>query len=150
MYVDYRFYEKAQHPALFPFGHGISYTTFALSNLSVVTNESTIEAKLSVTNTGARAGAETVQMYVSACTPSINRPVKELKGFTKVFLEQGEEKEVRIEVAKKLAASFWDEERQAWVVEKGTYKVIVGDSSCCEDFLEAPFEVEQTYWWEGL
>ena len=150
VYVDYRFYDKIRRPALFPFGYGLSYTTFNFSELAVATHDSTIAATLSVSNTGSRTGAEVVQVYISACTPSIGRPPKELKGFKKVFLEQGEEKRVEIELDKKLATSFWDEGRDAWVAEKGRYRVLVGNSSQCETFLEASFEIEETFWWNGL
>ena len=148
--MDYRYYDKVQRPPLFPFGHGLSYTTFNLSNLRIAVHDSTLCASLSITNTGSRPGAEVIQLYVSALTPSIGRPVKELKGFKKVFLQQGEEKEVRIDVETKLATSFWDEERNAWIVEKGEYRVLVGNSSGCEEFLQAEFRIEETYWWDGL
>ena len=101
---------------------------------------------LSVANTGSRPGAEVVQAYVHACTPSINRPVKELKGFKKVFLQPGEEKGVKIEMDRELAVKFWDEGRDAWIMEKGEYSVLVGDSSRCEGFLEARFEIAETVW----
>ena len=105
---------------------------------------------LSVANTGPCAGAEVVQVYVSASTPSIGRPVKELQGFKKIFLKQGESKAVEVDVDKKLATSFWDEGRDEWIVEKGEYKAIVGNSSQCKKFLVEPFTVEKTYWWNGL
>lgn len=152
IYVGYRYYEKINLPTRFPFGHGLSYTTFVFSpvNLSDVTSSSqTISAVLNVTNDGSRAGAEVVQIYIAPVSPSIRRPVKELKGFKKVFLEAGETKEVEIVMELKYAASFWDEERKSWIVEKGKYKVLVGNSSHA-DFQEKEFELEKTYWWNGL
>lgn len=150
VYVDYRFYDKVRRPALFPFGHGLSYTTFDYSDLKVSLTKSAIDVQLSVSNTGDREGAEIIQVYVSACRPSIGRPVKELQGFQKVWLEKGETKVFDIEVDKKLATSFWDEGRDQWIVEKGEYRVLVGNSSRCEKFLEESFEVEETYWWTEL
>ena len=149
IYVGYRFYEKLKRPTLFPFGHGLSYTSFKLSDLEVSATALAISVKLAVSNTGSRAGAEVIQVYVNARSPSINRAVKELKGFKKVCLEAGEKAEVEIEVDKKYATSFWDEGRDAWIVEKGEYQVLVGTSSQ-GSFLEGSFEVEETWWWNGL
>lgn len=87
---------------------------------------------------------------MGAIAPSINRPVKELKGFKKVFLEKEEKKSVSIEMDSKYAFSFWDEGRGSWKMEKGQYKILIGDSSQCNHFLEKTFEVGQTSWWSGL
>lgn len=87
---------------------------------------------------------------MTACTPSIGRPVKELQGFQKVWLEKGETKHIEIGVDRKLATSFWDEGRDQWIVEKGEYSVLVGNSSRCEKFLGKSFEVVETYWWTEL
>lgn len=149
VYVGYRFYEKLKRAPLFHFGHGLSYTTFSLSDLEVSTTNSTISVKLRVTNTGSRAGAEVVQVYVSAKNPSINRPVKELKGFKKVFLEAGEHAIVEIDMDKKYATSFWDEGRDAWIMEKGWYGILVGNSSEVIG-QEGSFEIGETSWWNGL
>ena len=105
--------------------------------------------KLAVSNTGSRAGAEVVQVYIHARTPSINRPFKELKGFQKVYLGAGEKSEVEVEMDKKYATSFWDEGRDMWVMERGEYQVLAGNSSQCE-FLKAGFEIGETEWWDGL
>ncbi|KAL6719624.1 hypothetical protein ACLMJK_001545 [Lecanora helva] len=150
IYVDYRYYDMIDRPALFPFGHGLSYTTFGFSKLDIKVDESIVTVNLAVKNIGSRVGAEVVQVYVSACASSIRRPVKELKGFTKVWPEPGEEKTVEIELDKRLACSFWDEGRDAWIIEKGMYKVIVGNSSRSDKFLEASFEIKDTFWWNGL
>ena len=88
-------------------------------------------------------------MYVEAHAPSINRPPKELRGFKKVFLEAGETKEAQVEMDRKYAVSFWDEERDAWIAEKGEYGILVGTSSQGR-FLEEKFEEGQTWWWAGL
>ncbi|KAF6225031.1 hypothetical protein HO133_010226 [Letharia lupina] len=149
IYVGYRFYDKVKRPALFPFGHGLSYTDFDLSDLNVSATTSTISVRVNVSNSGSRAGAEVVQVYVRAQAPSINRPPKELKGFKKVFLEAEETREVQVEMEKKYAISFWDEGRDAWIVEEGEYGVLVGTSSQGR-FLEGRLEEGQTWWWTGL
>ncbi|KAL4756904.1 beta-glucosidase H [Aspergillus foveolatus] len=156
IYVGYRYYEKAQLPPLFPFGHGLSYTTFAREKLEINTSPEKdklqdgepITARVTVTNTGKVAGAETVQLWVVPPPTEVNRPVRELKGFAKVYLEPGESKDVEIVVEKKLATSWWDEKREAWASEKGVYGVQVTGTG--EGVLTAEFEVEKTRFWTGL
>lgn len=157
IYVGYRYYEKTQVRPLFPFGHGLSYTTFSHSGLTLssspeqptLDDSETITASLTVTNTGSVAGAETVQLWVvPPATASVSRPVRELKGFKKVFLEAGEQKIIEIVVPKKLATSFWDEIRQSWVSEQGEYEVLITGTG--EETLRAPFKVEMTRYWLGL
>ncbi len=171
IYVGYRYYEFAGREVLFPFGHGLSYTTFAFSDLSVSVSVSDsdknknknknknkdgklIRAELKVKNTGAVDGAEVAQLYVAPVKQSarVNRPVKELKGFAKTFLAPGEAKTVAIEVEEKYAASFWDEERDQWCVEAGEYDIIVSDSSEVREdkVVRGSFKVAETYWWSGL
>jgi beta-glucosidase len=90
-YVGYRFYEKTKKDVLFPFGHGLSYTTFSMSNTSVESPSSDfITVSVDVKNTGSVDGAEVVQVYISQRKPSVQRPPKELKGFKKVQLKKGE------------------------------------------------------------
>ena len=149
VYVGYRFYEKTLRDVAFPFGHGLSYTKFEVKDLHVNDDETNIAVTSTVSNVGPRDGAQVVQVYVSQRAPSVNRPRKELKGFTKTFLKVGESKTVDVTVAKKYATSFWDEDRDAWVMEKDTYDVLVGDSSA-DTPLRAQFEVKQTQWWNGL
>ena len=158
VYVGYRYYEKLAIQPLFPFGHGLSYTTFRFSNLKLSVSKadarpSSSEALLIVTcsieNRGLRQGAEVVQVYIQQKAPSISRPVKELKGFRKVFLQPGEKQKVQISMERKYACSFWDEGRDMWILEKGQYTVLVGNSSQA-DFLEGGFEVKETGWWSGL
>jgi beta-glucosidase len=107
-----------------------------------------ITATVTVTNTGSVAGAETVQLWVVAPPTEVNRPVRELKGFTKVFLQPGESKTVEIVVEKKLATSWWDEKREKWASEKGVYGVQVTGTG--EGVLKGEFEVEKTRFWLGL
>lgn len=150
VYVGYRWYEMLDLPVLFPFGHGLSYTSFSFSDLSIKKKDKTLEISVKVTNTGTIKGAEVVQVYVSQKNPSIKRPKKELKGFAKVLLEGGESKIVDVPIEIKYAASFWDEIRNAWVVEKDTYEVIVGNGSIEQGSVKGGFEIEKTSWWNGL
>ncbi|KAH6720884.1 glycoside hydrolase superfamily [Leptodontidium sp. MPI-SDFR-AT-0119] len=145
VYVGYRYYEKLEMEVLFPFGHGLSYTTFAYTSL-----QSTVHSIiLTVTNTGPLPGSDIVQLYVSPDSScSIPRPVKELKGFTKVYLEAGESKQVDIQLDR-FAFSFWDEILRAWVEEKGIYTLSVGRSSA-DILLEGSVKIEETRVWRGL
>lgn len=149
IYVGYRYYEMLDLETLFPFGHGLSYTTFGISDLSVAKDEKNVKVSVKVSNTGDVSGAEVVQVYISQQKPSIKRPKKELKGFTKVFLEKGESKTVEVNIETKYATSFWDEVRDSWIVEKDTYEVLVGSTSA-EIVQKGSFEVGQTTWWKGL
>lgn len=146
IYVGYRYYEKLALGVQFPFGHGLSYTTFAFSDLRVDSEK----VRLNVTNTGKVAGAEVVQVYVAADpqTASIAKAKKELKGFAKVWLEAGETKGVEV-LLDGNATAFWDEVLNAWVSEKGTYRVLVGRSSV-EVSLEGKLVVDETRTWVGL
>ncbi|KAH8646645.1 beta-glucosidase [Xylariales sp. PMI_506] len=153
IYVGYRYYEFSGREVLFPFGHGLSYTTFAFSDLSVANKKKKLTVSVKVSNTGERAGSEVVQVYVAPKQKSkIKRPVKELKGFAKLALEPGESQTATVEVEAKYAGAYWDEERDQWCVEAGEYDVIVSDSSRVTDgkTLTASFRVQDTYWWSGL
>ena len=90
-----------------------------------------------------------MQVYISTGSEKIGRPVKELKGFRKAFLQAGEKSEVEIEMERKYAFCYWDEGRDQWIVEKGAYDILVGNSSVGE-FLIHKVEVEKTWWWSGL
>ena len=150
VYVGYRYYEAVRRDVLFPFGHGLSYTTFALTGLSVTqNNENIINVTVTLGNTGQVAGAEVVQIYVAPCSPSIRRAPKELQGFAKEFLEPGQKKDVKISIPLKYATAYWDESRDMWKCEKGRYRVLAGTSSQ-GPFVEADLEVENTFWWRGL
>lgn len=149
VYIGYRFYEKCRKEVAFSFGHGLSYTTFKLSSLSLQSTDQEIVVSVDVENTGDLEGAEVVQLYVSQKSPSINRPIKELKGFEKVFLRARQTKTLTIKIPTKYATSFWDEHRNAWIQESGHYDVHVGTSST-ETPLSANFEVARTVWWNGL
>ncbi|KFZ14141.1 hypothetical protein V501_03399 [Pseudogymnoascus sp. VKM F-4519 (FW-2642)] len=146
IYVGYRYYEKVERAVLFPFGHGLSYTTFEFSDLNV---EKT-RVVLKVTNTGGRAGREVIQLYIGADEHAsrISRPKKELKGFAKVFLKMSETQEVIIQLDR-FATAYYDEILAKWVNEKGKYKVLIGKSSA-NIVLEGDLEVEETVVWSGL
>ena len=151
IYIGYRFYEATRRAVLFPFGHGLSYTTFDLSQLSVSVSADgeVLEVKLSVRNTGEIDGSEVIQVYVKQRNPSIKRPLKELKGFQKVNIAAGQAKDVTIAIERRYATSFWDEERDSWVSERDTYDILAGTSSA-DMALTASFKIEETTWWLGL
>ncbi|KKO97705.1 beta-glucosidase [Trichoderma harzianum] len=153
VYVGYRYYEFADKDVNFPFGHGLSYTKFGFSKLAVSHADGKLSVSLAVTNTGSLPGAQVAQLYVRPLQPAkINRPVKELKGFAKVDLQPGETKTVTIAEQEKYLASYYDEERSEWCVEKGDYEIIVSDSSVVTEgaALKGKFTVEESYWWSGL
>jgi beta-glucosidase len=143
--VGYRWYDAKQITPLFPFGYGLSYTTFRFSHLLVAPQaasyRSTVTVNADVTNTGSRAGAEVVQLYLG--DPATTRePPRQLKGFQKVTLQPGETKHVRFTLDPR-AFSYWNEQSNGWVVADGTYQVMVGDSSRNLP-LQGSFDVRQT------
>jgi beta-glucosidase len=152
VYIGYRYYEFAERDVLFPFGHGLSYTTFEFDGLEVSEKDGKVAVTVTVKNTGGIKGAEVVQVYVAPKQAAkVNRPRKELKGFAKVELAPGESKQVTVDVETKYAASYWDEERSKFCAEKGEYEVIVANSSDVNaKALRRSFTVGQTFWWTGL
>ena len=124
LYVGYRYYDTAGVPTAFPFGYGMSYTSFAYSDLKA--DETGVT--LTVTNTGSCAGAEVVQLYVAKPDAKIFRPAKELKGFAKVYLEAGESRTVTIPLDDK-AFRYWNVATHRWEVEGGSYQLLAGASS---------------------
>ena len=120
IFVGYRWHDTRKIPSLFPFGYGLSYTEFKYGEVStdrkVYAEADTVKVLVKITNTGSMAGAETVQLYVSQDSPSLSRPVKELKGFHKQFLNRGEEKTVTLEIPVKDFA-LYDDRVSRWVVE---------------------------------
>jgi len=117
---------------LYPFGYGLSYTTFAYSNLTIsapsLSSDGSINVSLEVKNTGSRAGAEVVQMYVTHLHSSVDRPLKELKGFTRIILQPGQKKTLTLPLAGKQLA-YWDTHKQRFVVEDDRIQIMVGSSS---------------------
>ena len=132
VYIGYRYYEKAQQPVRYPFGYGLSYTTFEYSGLNLDKSEmdenDTLSVSFRVKNTGSVAGSEIAQLYVGDRESTIFRPVKELKGFKKVYLEPGEEKEITITLNKR-AFAFFNVKTNDWCVESGDFDIYVGASS---------------------
>lgn len=132
VFVGYRYYDKKEMDVLFPFGHGLSYTTFEYSNLrlsaSEITDKGTLTVTVTVTNTGSREGKTVVQLYVGDDKSTVLRPVRELKGFEKVALEPGESKEVSFTLDKRSFA-YWNEQIHDWHVETGDFTIQVGQSS---------------------
>lgn len=132
LYVGYRWIDKHKITPKFPFGHGVSYTTFEYGKVSVnkntILHNEEITLSVSVKNIGERDGAEVVQLYISEQKPTVDRPVKELKAFEKVYLKAGEQKVVNFTIDKE-ALSFYDVESGEWVANSGKFDAIVGASS---------------------
>ncbi len=124
LYVGYRYYQTAGVPVAFPFGYGLSYTSFAYSDLKVTADS----VSLTVTNTGARDGAEIVQVYIAKPGAEIFRPAQELKAFARVPLAAGESRTVTLPLDDK-AFRYWNTRTDCWEVEGGRYEVRVGASS---------------------
>lgn len=143
IYVGYRWYESRNVPVLFPFGHGLSYTEFeygeATLSASALAEGRTLEVSVPVKNVGKMAGAEVVQLYVSDPECSVDRPVKELKGFGKLYLEPGETGVLKFTLGTDDLA-FFDAGKHEWVAEPGVYRVLVGASSA-DIRAEAEFEL---------
>jgi len=132
IFVGYRWADMKRIKPLFAFGHGLSYTSFeigkATADKQVVKGNETISFTVSVRNTGKKAGAETVQLYVTDQASTLPRPVKELKAFRKVFLQPGESREVTLTLDKR-SLSFFDDRLQQWVAEDGEFEARIGNSS---------------------
>jgi len=130
--IGYRWYDAHALPVSYPFGHGLSYTSFAYSDLAVRVVEDgaspRVAVSLTVTNTGAAAGAEVVQVYVTDAAASVYRPEQELRGFARVELEPGASERVEVELGAR-AFAFWSTAAHGWVVEGGAFGIRVGASS---------------------
>ena len=128
LFVGYRWFDRHPKAVVFPFGYGLSYTTFKYGKPSLAATADGWEVSVDVTNTGTREGKETVQLYVGARKPQADRPVKELKHFAKVMLAPGETQTLRLPiVAQDLAV--WDENAHAWTILPGTYTAYVAASA---------------------
>ena len=132
VFVGYRYYTSRKMKTAFPFGYGLSYTTFEYSNLLLskkeVTDKDTVEVSVKVKNTGSRAGKTVVQLYVEAPETEVVRPIRELRGFEKIFLEAGEEKTVTFTLDGR-AFAYWNTLIHDWYAEEGTYKVMIGENA---------------------
>lgn len=132
VFVGYRYYDAKEMEVAFPFGHGLSYTSFKYSDLKLdrteMTDQNTLTVSVDVTNTGDRAGKEVVQLYVSDLTGAVRRPVKELKGYEKVSLEPGETKTVTMTLDKRSFA-WYSTDLHDWYAASGEYEILIGASS---------------------
>ena len=132
IFVGYRWADKEKIKPLFAFGHGLSYTTFKIGNVRTDKKEmgadGTMTFTVNVTNTGERAGSEVVQLYVTDVKSSLPRPLKELKGFGKVYLKPGESRDVSITIGRD-ALSFYDDRTSSWTAEPGVFVAQIGTSS---------------------
>jgi beta-glucosidase len=129
VFVGYRGYDAREQEVSFPFGHGLSYTTFGYSDLdATVDDEHGVTVSMTVTNTGPRAGKEVVQVYICDPAAAVARPVRELKAFAKVALEPGESRRVNLALTRRDLSYFHPGQRQ-WVLEGGEFGIAVGASS---------------------
>lgn len=132
IYVGYRYYEKKQLDVMYPFGFGLSYTQFEITNLQVPAcvncEQQDVELRVTVRNTGNMAGAEVVQLYVRDVVSTLDKPLKELKAFRKVFLRPGETKEISLCLSKRDFASY-DPRLKRWATEPGKFELLVGNAS---------------------
>jgi len=130
--VGYRWFDTKKIEPLFPFGYGLSYTTFKYSGLKIMPDKDAsnpaVTVEFEITNTGKREGAEAAQIYVQEMNPSVTRPLKELKSFAKVPLKPGEKQKVSVRLDRS-AFAHYDPDQQGWVSDKGGYKILVGGSS---------------------
>lgn len=132
VYIGYRYYDTAKKDVVFPFGFGLSYTTFEYSDIKLssdkIKDTDTVTVSFKIKNTGDVDGAEIAQIYVADKESTIYRPEKELRAFSKVFLKAGEQKEVTVELSKR-AFAFWNININDWCVETGAFDILVGASS---------------------
>ena len=128
IYVGYRFYDTTNIDVLFPFGYGLSYTTFTYSNLKINQKKDKIIVTFKIKNTGNFKGKEIAQLYISQENPKTFKSKKELKGFEKIELEAGEEKEISITLNND-SFEYYNPEIKRWAIEEGTYKILIGKSS---------------------
>ncbi len=132
IFMGYRHFDKSQISPMFPFGFGLSYTRFAYSNLKLssprIHSGEKLRVRFEIANTGKCAGAEAAQLYLRDLKPREARPLKELKGFAKVFLEPGQSKTVEIELGPE-AFSYFHPKQNAWLADPGTFEVLIGSSS---------------------
>ncbi|MFW9875739.1 MAG: beta-glucosidase [Candidatus Thorarchaeota archaeon] len=143
-YHGYKLMDKEGYEPAFPFGFGLSYTTYSYNNLRIdkntINSDGEIQVSIDVSNNGNIAGEEIVQMYVGYIDPSIDRPVKDLKGFTKVLLTPGEIKTIILNLKAK-DLTYYNVAKREWVIEKIEYVIYVGPSSRKEDLLTTKFNI---------
>ena len=144
IFLGYRQFDRGQVKPLFPFGFGLSYTTFAFSHLTVTPSDGAADSPIAVAfdvkNTGSRAGADVAQVYVGEQSPQVPRPVKELKGFSRVLLQPGQSQRVTVTLDRR-ALAYWDVATHDWKVDPGLFTIYAGDSSVNVP-LQAAFRVQ--------
>jgi beta-glucosidase len=140
-YHGYFLADKEEYQVSYPFGYGLSYTTYSYSNPGVTKSGDTITISVDVINTGKMAGDEVVQLYIGYKNSIVERHVKDLKGFTKVHLEPGQKKTAKIQIRKEDLAYYCKESRK-WVVEDIGYVALIGASSACKDLLKVDFDIK--------
>lgn len=128
IYVGYRYYDKKEMPVRYPFGYGLSYTTFQYSNLQIIKKDKEIQVSLELKNTGNRGGKEVVQLYIGKPGKWFECPIQELADFQKIWLDAGETKQIKF-ILKKDSFGIYDTDIHEWVVESGTYRILAGSSS---------------------
>ncbi len=128
VFVGYRWYDSKKIEPRFPFGFGLSYTSFSFSDLKAVIAGDVIKIDFSLKNTGTRSGQEVAQVYIGEANPTVPRPPQELKAFQKVKLEPGESRPISLEIPLK-SLSFWDSSTHSWKLNPGIYSIQVGSSS---------------------
>ena len=128
IYVGYRYFDKYKKEVLFPFGHGLSYTDFKYSKLKVSTKKNTTNVCVKIENTGNSDGADVIQLYIRDLESSVDRPLKELKAFKKVYLKKGEKMTIEFNLTER-AFAFWDDVSKDWKVESGEFEILIGKSS---------------------
>lgn len=154
LFIGYRYYEKLKRSPLFSFGYGLSYTSFSYHNFSVPaifepSEDHVMQISVEVSNDGPYDGAEVVQVYICDLQCSVQRPFRELKAFTKLFLHRGERKECCISLDK-CAVSFWSEEHDQWRAEAGEFAVLIGRSADPKDEISRKtFLLERDFYWLG-
>lgn len=131
VFMGYRGYDKSGTEPLYPFGHGLSYTSFEYSGLDVAETDEGLEVAFTVTNTGKFDAAEVAQVYVGALSSPVPRPLKELKGFEKIFLRKGEGRRITVRIPKEDYARYYSNDAHDWVEESGSsrYRIMVGASA---------------------
>ncbi|KAL3487860.1 glycoside hydrolase superfamily [Aspergillus germanicus] len=155
VFIGHRYYEKLKTSPLFYFGYGLSYTTFAYHDLQVPETVDlaacpTFDVSITLRNTGTCDGAEIVQVYVADLKSSVQRPVKELKGYQKAYVAVGETVDVLVTLDK-YALSFWSQDHERWLAEKGAFEIVVATSVDPEDeVLRRRFELVDDYLWSGI
>ncbi|KEY74026.1 hypothetical protein S7711_02617 [Stachybotrys chartarum IBT 7711] len=149
LYIGYKHYERTRIAPLFPFGHGLSYTTFEYGrpevSPKVLAPGGNINITMAVSNTGSRAGAEIVQVYVHDVKSRLPRPEKELVAFEKVYLEADETRHITISLDK-YAVGYYDETIPGWIAEEGAFKILIGASSA-DIRRSATFQVKESFTW---